>query len=70
MRDEKRVYYSLKTLLGGDPDINKRMIYYGHKYESGKLVAIFNIDMDIWTAEDENNLRGCLNALNEVVISR
>ncbi len=64
MSVEKRVYYSLKTLLGGEPDCNRRMVYYGHRFECGRLVATFNIDMADWTAEAEYELRACLNALN------
>jgi hypothetical protein len=66
MTKDTRRYYATMTLLGGDPDINRRMIYYGAPRESGRLVACFNVDMRPWTPELAVELEACLAALNNL----
>jgi hypothetical protein len=66
MRKFNRDYYVQMTLLGSDPDVNRRTIYYGHPHEAGRLVAIFNADMRPWTPELVGELEACLVALRSM----
>lgn len=53
-------YYALKSLLGGNPDSNYRVIYRGSDH---KVVCVFNREMRAWSAGDNHLLNVCLTAL-------
>jgi hypothetical protein len=55
-------YYSTKTLLGGDVDVNRRYIYC---WPNSSPVVIMNFNMEPWTEEQENILDAILKMLNE-----
>jgi hypothetical protein len=54
-------YFATKTLLGGGPDINKRII---HRFPKMEVICVLNPHMDEWTEKDEQRLQVILNALN------
>lgn len=58
---EGRRFYTMKTLLGGKPDRNRRLIY---DHTTGSHVETFNYDMNPWTDEDEERLTRRLAELN------
>lgn len=53
-------YYVCRTLLGGEPDVNRRTIYDGRTQNP---VCVFNQDMSPWTSEDDRRLKVVLEAL-------
>lgn len=53
-------YYTTKTLLGGDPDVNRRFIHRGSDHST---VAVFNFEMRPWSPRMEAELRACERAL-------
>lgn len=55
-------FYSTKTLLSCDPDINRRTI---RCWPSDDPVCTMNDRMRPWTAVDEKRLRIMLDALNK-----
>jgi len=55
-------YYSTRTLLGGEPDVNRRAIW---KWGEDRPVCVFNQEMEPWTGDDELRLRLILRVLNE-----
>lgn len=52
--------YICQTLLGGQPDVNRRIIYDGR---TGDPICVFNQDMRPWTPEDDRRLQVVLKAL-------
>lgn len=58
-------YYSQMTLLGGEPDINRRSIYR----TDHSLVATFNYEMATWSLEKAEEFRVCLKALRDLAAS-
>jgi hypothetical protein len=54
-------YVATRTLLGGEPDVNRRII---RDRETGREVCVFNQGMDTWSAEDERLLEIVVTALN------
>jgi hypothetical protein len=58
-----RRFYATKTLLGGEPDVNRRQIYdYAHP--CGRAVETWNQEMNPWTEADERRLDARLAILN------
>jgi hypothetical protein len=55
-------YYVTATLLGGEPDRNRRTIYC---WPSDTPVCVFNHEMRAWTDQDDLHVRICLNALSQ-----
>jgi hypothetical protein len=54
-----RLYYAQRTLLYGEPDVNRRFIY-----ANDEKIAVFNDEMRPWTEEDDHRLKVCIKALN------
>jgi hypothetical protein len=52
-------YFVMKTLLGGSPDINRRIIYASYD----RPVCTFNYEMHPWTERDEIEVEACVEAL-------
>jgi hypothetical protein len=52
-------YYTMKTLLGGDPDVNRRVVYD----DQHRQVCVFNQDMRPWTEQNQRELDICVQAL-------
>jgi hypothetical protein len=53
-------YYSLRQLMGGEPDRNVRFVYRGDDTQS---VAAFVPDKDGWSDRNERELKACVEAL-------
>jgi hypothetical protein len=53
-------YYTTKTLLASDPDVNKRFI---HRGSDDSTVAVFNSEMRPWTEAMSKELQACVKAL-------
>lgn len=60
---EGRRFYATRTLIGGEPDVNRRHIY-DHAKPCASPVEIWNADLKPWTAEDEKRLDARLAELN------
>ncbi len=61
-------FYSVsQTLMGGNPDRNRRMIYRHRDKDDivGVEVCIFNFEMREWTDQRESELAACLKALRD-----
>jgi hypothetical protein len=59
-------YYTMKTLLGGDPDTNRRSIHRLGRIDNqfdGHEVCVFNQDMQPWTEQNQRELDICVQAL-------
>lgn len=56
-------FYCMKTLMGGVPDINRRIIYAD---DTQIPVKIFNRDMKPWTLEMQAEVDRELKALNDI----
>lgn len=58
-------FHVFKTLLGGEPDINRRRIYDLRKANfCGEPVETFNAEMREWTPELEATVQARLKELN------
>lgn len=55
-------YIALRTLMGGDPDCNRRTIY---NILTENRVSVFNDGMEVWTAEMQSALDAALKKLND-----
>lgn len=55
-------WYVTKTLLACNPDINKRILYYGDT-----SIMIFNSEMRVWSEKQEQLLNEAVERLNQVV---
>jgi hypothetical protein len=55
-------YVVLKTLLAGDPDINRRTVY---EEATMTPVARFNESMQVWNHRQERALQAWLAVMNE-----
>jgi hypothetical protein len=56
-------YGVVRTLLGGEPDVNRRTIL--DSWNDYCDVLVINQNMSTWTPYHEDVLRLCLDALNE-----
>lgn len=56
-------YGAAQTLLGGEPDINRRSII--DSWNDCEHIAVFNQEMAEWTAFRAYQLKICLDALNK-----
>lgn len=54
-------WYVTRTLLGGDPDMNRRTIYH-----NDIPIATFNERMDEWHQADNRALNSLCNYLNTI----
>lgn len=52
------------TLLGGDPDCNRRILYgeRGH----GRQIAVMNYHMNAWSEQDEADAAFIIDAVNSI----
>jgi hypothetical protein len=55
-------FYSTNTLLGCNPDRNKRFVYC---WPCDRPVLVMNYSMGLWTESDEDRLQAVLSALND-----
>lgn len=55
-------YGVTRTLLGGEPDVNRRTIV--DSWNGFEDVLVINQHMDTWTPYHEHALKLCLDALN------
>lgn len=67
-----KVYYVSRTLLGGDPDCNRRTVYEADLGPSGKAdfsnerpVCVLNADRTWWSANNERWLNIIVAALRK-----
>lgn len=59
---KRKRYYSTKTLVGCDPDINRRHIHDSREHST---VVTMNQEMGIWTSEHDRICNLILKTLNE-----
>jgi len=58
-------YYATQTLLGGDIDRNRRMLYRWREADpDGEPICYFNYHMKEWTPEHEKRLQFIVDTLN------
>ena len=65
MADNVKWLYA-KTLLAGDPDINRRTLVYDRGGAGHQDVAIFNAGMQPWPSESTAMLEEVVRLLNEL----
>lgn len=56
-------YGVVRTLLGGEPDVNRRLIV--DSWNDYAEVMVFNQEMATWTPWHESVLKLCLKAMNK-----